>query len=428
METWPPQPRRIMTLAPLSPEQRNVVNYLCSNEDHVFITGKAGTGKTHVLRWFKRMTNREVVVCAPTGIAALNAQGATLHNLVGLGTSTPGDLGVDAFKNRMSKKYLRTVDAIVIDEVSMVSSAMMDATDRLLQDIRENNEPFGGLQIIMFGDIYQLPPVVPKDDRAYYEWENYRSEWFFDAKVWEDSPFETFALSQVHRQAAGEFVDLLNGVRDGSIDQSGLDQLNYIGMNNPLHEHSMLLGTRKKIVEDLNIRNLSKLPGSYSQYQAMVNTGFGRMEPAERTIKVKPGARIMMLSNERTGRWVNGSMGTLTSAGDSMLTVDLDDGTTANTVDRHAWVKAGTHPMHYQDAPKYRQFPLRLAWGVTIHKSQGLSLDHIDIDLGTGAFSPGQTYVALSRVTSPEGFHLQNPITRRDIQVDPHVKRFFQEL
>jgi len=416
-----------MTLPKLSAEQQNVVHYLESTEENVFLTGKAGTGKTVTLRAFQAATRKRVAVCAPTGIAALNASGSTIHNLLGLGTGLPADDGVDIYKVRSKRKFITELDALVIDEISMVSSDLLDAMDRNLQGIRQNNDPFGGLQIIMMGDIYQLPPVVPKLAKKYYDDVGYRSEWFFDAKVWEDTEFKTFALQDIHRQSDPTFINLLNGVRDGSITQDELNLLNALGARKGKTDKAILLGSRRDIVEEHNRVNLNKIRGKRDTYTARVNTGFGRMEPADRVIHLKPGARVMMLSNDRTGRWVNGSQGFVKSCGPTLVQVELDDGQ-SHAVDRFAWVAAGTPPESYPDAPKFHQIPIKLAWGVTIHKSQGLSLAEIDINMGSGAFSPGQTYVALSRVTTPEGLYISTPLRMSDIRVDPNVKRFFANL
>jgi ATP-dependent DNA helicase PIF1 len=412
----------------LSAEQQNVVDYLESTEDHVFVTGKAGAGKTVVLREFQRRTRKNIAVCAPTGIAALNAGGATIHNLIGLGTGLPADANLDIFKIRSSRKILSELDTIVIDEISMVSSDLLDAIDRTLQAVRRDHSPFGGLQVVMFGDVYQLPPVVSKDTKKFLQHEHYKSEWFFDAHVWEYAEFTTFSLEKIHRQADETFIRLLNGVRDGTISDDDLNLLNVLGRRPDKTDKAMLLGTRRDIVNEHNRKNLAKIRGKKDSYTARVNTGFGRMEPAEREIHLKPKARVMMLSNDRTDRWVNGSQGIIKSCGPDFIQVELDD-ETSHVVERFAWVKAGTHPDDYKDAPKFHQFPLKLAWGVTIHKSQGLSLREIDVDMGSGgAFSNGQTYVALSRVTTPEGLYISTPIQRSDIMVDPNVRRFFESL
>lgn len=415
-----------MTLPPMNEEQARVVDTLNRSNNHTFITGRAGTGKTHVLRHFERSTGKKIVICAPTGIAALNAGGATIHNMLGLGTGLPADAHVDVRVIKREKAWLKEIDTIVIDEVSMVSSDLMDSIDRTLREIRNDSDPFGGIQIVMFGDPYQLPPVVSKEDRPYYREAKLRSEWFFDANVWRDAPLAVYSLETIHRQNDPEFKEILNAVRDGSVTPDQLHQINVVGSRAGFSDKGMLLAARKREVAERNAAKLKEIDASRTIYTARVNKGFGIREPAERTIVLKPGARVMMLSNDREDRWVNGSQGTVASCGLAGIDVEIDGD--VFSVDRTAWVKAGTAPIDYKLAPKFHQIPVKLAWGVTIHKSQGLSLPEIEIDLGQGAFSPGQTYVALSRVTSPAGLFIRNPIQMSDIRVDPNVKRFFDSV
>lgn len=411
----------------MTDEQKKVVDTINYTSDHAFITGRAGTGKTHVLRWFRKLTNKEVAICAPTGIAALNAGGSTIHNLIGLGASTPADQHIDIFKVRAKRQWMHELDVLVIDEISMVSSDLLDAMDRTLREIRAFDAPFGGLQVVMFGDVYQLPPVVTKETEGFYKRNRYRSEWFFDAHVWNETGFTTFELEHIHRQSDSAFKDILNGVRDGSITPSELKQLNLVGARPGRPDSAMLLGSRRKAVQEHNEANLKRLQGRTRLYEARVSRGFGHNEPADRKLRLKRGARVMTLSNDAGERWVNGTQGIIEYCGDESVDVRLEDGT-LHTIERNMWVPGGTPPEDYKLAPKFVQLPLKLAWGVTIHKSQGLSLKEIEVDLGYGAFSPGQTYVALSRVTSPAGLYLRGPITMKDIQVDPNVKRFFEGL
>jgi len=417
-----------MTNPTLIKEQQDIVDYISSTDEHVFLTGRAGTGKSTVLREFARKTRKQVLVCAPTGIAALNASGATIHNLLGLGTSMPPDQGVDMFKVRAKRAYIaKELETLIIDEISMVSSDLLDAIDRQLRGIRMNREPFGGVQIVMIGDVYQLPPVVTKEGKKYYTNAGYRSEWFFDAEVWQDAEFKTFSLEKVHRQADNTFIDLLNTVRDGTTTQQELNLLNTLGARPGKTKDAVMLGTRRDMVENRNNQNLVKLKGSRVEYKARVNTGFGRIEPAERLIRLKPGAKVMMLSNDREDRWVNGTQGRVLDCTTDFIRVELENGID-HIIDRFAWVNAGTPPEDYQTAPKFHQFPVKLAWALTIHKAQGLSLPEIEVEVGSGAFSAGQTYVALSRVTSPQGLFISTPLQLSDIKVDPNVRRFFADL
>lgn len=409
----------------MNPEQKAVVDTILTGFGHVFVTGKAGTGKTHVLRWLQKLSRQKIVICAPTGIAALNAGGATIHNLLGLGTGLPADAHVDHVRLHTQKAWLKGVDILVIDEVSMVSADLMDSMDRVLQEIRKDGSPFGGMKIVMFGDPYQLPPVVEQADMGHYQRNRYRSPWFFDAHVWQKDTFTIFELQTIHRQSDAGFKDVLNAVRNGTVTENQLGQLNHVGMREE-KDKGMLLAARRLAVAERNATRLSQIKTRSKTYKAKVNTGFGHKEPADRLITLKPGARIMMLNNDQEERWVNGTVGEVTNVWDDEVSIEIDG--TPYDIRPYGWVKAGTPPEHYATAPKFWQIPLKLAWAVTIHKSQGLSLDKIEIDLGAGAFSPGQTYVALSRVTSPGGLYIKTPLTMSDIQVDPNVKRFMQSV
>lgn len=418
-----------MTKIILSDEQQAVVDLINDTNDHIFITGRAGTGKTAVLKAFAKTTNKKMVVAASTGIAALNANGMTLHRLAGVGTALPADMGVDFQRVKMKRLWLRHIHTIIIDEVSMVSSDLLDSVDRTLRYIRDSNEPFGGIQIVMFGDPYQLPPVVTKEDRKYYERAGYRSAWFFDAKVWRKTPFTTIELQHIFRQEDDTYKDLLNGVRDASATPEQLTLLNALGARSGRTEHALLLGSTNRIVLERNRARLAKLKGRTHIYTARVNTGFGRGEPAERRLDLKVGAHIMMLNNDNEDRWVNGSRGEIEHCNPESIVVRIWDTDETHTVSPNAWVPDGTPPDAYQGAPKYWQLPVKLAWAVSIHKSQGLSLPEIEIDMGQfGAFEGGMTYVALSRAISPWGVYFNQPLRMDDIIVDPHVARFFNEL
>jgi ATP-dependent DNA helicase PIF1 len=417
-----------MSLAPMNQEQSNVVSYINHTSEHVFITGKAGTGKTHVLRWLQHLSPKKLEICAPTGVAALNAGGATIHRMFGLNTGLPADLGVDISLVRRKHPVLSEMDVLVIDEVSMVSSDLLDSMDRILREVRQQwTTPFGGVQVVMFGDPYQLPPVVSKEDAAYYNQSGYDSAWFFHAHVWDEVSFQTFGLETIHRQDDAEFKDILNAVRDGTVSLEQLKQINIVGNRKITDDNAIYLGSRRDGVRDRNVIGLRKLRSPVFEYNARIQKGFGFDLPAEKLIRLKAGAHIMMISNDPQDRWVNGSRGVVASCSEDLITVRLEDGS-SHTVTRQVWVPGGTLPENFKDAPKFTQMPLKLAWGMTIHKSQGLSLSEVEIDLGKGAFDFGQTYVALSRVTTPGGLFLKQPIRPWDIKVDPHVKKFFAEL
>lgn len=414
----------------LSQEQQGVVDLIDKTRDHVFITGRAGTGKTAVLKAFAKQTKKKMVISASTGIAALNAGGMTLHRLAGVGTALPADMGIDAPKVKMKRMWLKGIHTIIIDEISMVSADLLDSVDRNLRYIRDNyNEPFGGIQIVMFGDPYQLPPVVTKPDQRWYDARRYRSAWFFDAKVWKEVGFKTIELQTIFRQEDAMFKELLNGVRDASLDREGLFALNALGARPGRTEHALLLGSTNKIVSERNRSRLAALPGRTHVYTARVNTGFGRGEPAERRLELKTGAHVMMLNNDGQDRWVNGSRGEVEYCEPDAVQIRIWDTDEVHKVERNAWVPDGTPPDAFQGSPKYWQLPIKLAWAVSIHKSQGLSIPEIEIDMGQfGAFEGGMTYVALSRAIDPWGVYFNQPLQMDDIMVNPHVARFFREL
>ena len=414
----------------LSQEQQSVVDQIDKTREHIFVTGRAGTGKTAVLKAFAKQTSKKMVIAASTGIAALNAGGMTLHRLAGVGTALPADMGVDLPKVKMKRLWLKHIDTIIIDEISMVSADLLDSVDRNLRYITGiHDQAFGGIQIVMFGDPYQLPPVVTKPDQRWYDVGKYRSAWFFDAKVWNRTPFKTVELQHIFRQEDAMFKDLLNGVRDASLDRDGLFALNALGARTGRTEHALLLGSTNRIVEHRNRARLSALPGRTHVYTARVNTGFGRGEPAERRLELKVGSHVMMLNNDAADRWVNGSRGEIEYCEPDAVQVRIWDTDEVHKVERNAWVPDGTPPDGYVSAPKYWQLPVKLAWAVSIHKSQGLSLPEIEIDMGQfGAFEGGMTYVALSRATDPWGVYFNQPLRMDDIMVNPHVSRFFREL
>jgi ATP-dependent exoDNAse (exonuclease V), alpha subunit - helicase superfamily I member len=419
-----------MTEHTLSAEQRQIVDLLNDHRTgNVFITGKAGTGKSFVLREFQRTTNKRIVVSASTGIAALNVSGMTLHRLAGLGTGIPADQHIDMPRVKSNRRWLNAIDTIVIDEISMVSADLLDSVDRNLREIRGRDEPFGGIQLFMFGDIYQLPPVVRSDDQKIYDALGYRSAWFFDAHVWREVPFSTVEMSRVHRQDDPVFKDLLNAVRDGTATDKQVGLLNHVGARDGKTEDALLLGGTNAIVLARNMSKLHALPGHQVVFEARKQKGFGWDSPVEMTIPIKIGAHVMLLTNDREDRWVNGSRAQVISILDDSVQVEMVDSGERHLVGRHTWVPDGTAPENYALAPKFHQLPLKLAWAITSHKSQGLSLPEIEVDFGPhGAFAPGQTYVALSRVTSPGGLYINTPLTMADIMVDKHVARFFRGL
>lgn len=452
-------PVSAVSLPALSEEQQELFRLIEDTGEHVFITGRAGTGKSTLLQHFAWNTKKQIAICAPTGVAALNVEGQTIHSLFRLPIGLIGDADID--QNDATRRILNAIETLVIDEISMVNADLMDAIDRSLRQARgRRGEPFGGVQVIMFGDPYQLAPVPPRGDEARYVQDHYRSFWFFDAKVWaggsgitdQEGLFEVDTraelhvreLVQIHRQSDDGFKSMLNAVRYGRVTAEIAGVLNTQGARTPPEPEPgevpmITLATRNDIVNSINSRHLAALPGKEQTARAEVSGDFGRGEaslPAESELKLKVGAQVMFLRNDTAmsgepPRWVNGTIGTVVRILGSAVRVDID----GEEVDVEPAVWERFRYAYDQNSKKltrdvvaeFTQFPLRLAWAVTIHKSQGKTYERAIIDLGSGAFAPGQTYVALSRLTSLEGLYLSRDLRPRDIRVDEDVRRFMRD-
>ncbi|MFF1876482.1 ATP-dependent RecD-like DNA helicase [Leifsonia sp. NPDC058230] len=422
-----------MSRLSLTPEQQGVFDVIEHSREHVFVTGRAGTGKSTLLNHLAWNTEKSLVITAPTGVAALNVGGQTIHSLFRLPIGVIADHDID--QSAELRKLLNTIDTLVIDEISMVNADLMDAMDRSLRQARQRpKEVFGGVQVVLFGDPYQLAPVPgDPEERAYFS-DTYRSMWFFDAKVWEEADLRIVELLEVHRQHESDFKYMLNAVRHGQVTKEIADRLNETGSRAAPQDGTITLATRNDTVNRINSQALGRLPGRALTAKAEVSGDFGgRTYPADESLELKVGAQVMFLRND-TGqqdgpRWVNGTIGTVTRI-DSNVYVDVDG--EIHEVEPAVWEKfkysysPATKKLTKDVVAEFTQFPLRLAWAVTIHKSQGKTYDSAIVDLGHRAFSPGQTYVALSRITSLEGLYLTRPLRPSDIMVDPDVERFMR--
>ena len=411
----------------LSPEQQAVFDAIETTSDHIFVTGRAGTGKSTLLSHLSWNTAKQVVICAPTGVAALNVGGQTIHSLFRLPIGVIADHEIE--QSRELRKLLGTLDTIVIDEVSMVNADLLDAVDRSLRQARQRpHEAFGGAQVVLFGDPYQLAPVPgDADERAYFE-DQYRSMWFFDAKVWSEADLRIYELSVIHRQHEAEFKYMLNAVRHGRVTAEIAKRLNDTGARPAPTDGAITLATTNSTVTRINAAELAKLPGRALTARAEVSGEFGgRSYPADEALELKVGAQVMFLRNDSDQRWVNGSIGTVTKI-DSTVWVEVDGET--HQVQPAIWEKyrysysQTTKSLKKDIVAEFTQFPLRLAWAVTIHKSQGKTYDRAIVDLGQRSFAPGQTYVALSRISELDGLYLTRPLRPSDIIVDENVLRF----
>ncbi len=425
-----------MTAIALSAEQQAVFDRIETTLDHIFVTGRAGTGKSTLLSYLAENSSKQLVVCAPTGVAALNVGGQTIHSLFRLPIGVIADHDID--QTDELRRLLNTIETLVIDEVSMVNADLLDAIDRSLRQARgRKDEPFGGVQVILFGDPYQLAPVPGEgDERAYFS-DHYRSLWFFDARVWDETDLTIYELGQIHRQSDREFTWMLNAVRHGSVTAEIAGRLNEMGARPAPTDGAITLATTNGTVTRINATELARLPGRALTARAEVSGEFGgRAYPADEALELKVGARVMFLRNDTpwdgsAPRWVNGTVGTVLKIADTVF-VEIDG--VKQEVKPAIWEKFRysysplTKSLRKDIVAEFTQFPLRLAWAVTIHKSQGKSYDRAIIDLGTRSFAPGQTYVALSRLTDLDGLYMTRPLRPSDIIVDENVVRFMDRV
>ncbi len=417
---------------------RKALDLMENSKSHLFITGKAGTGKSTLLDHFRNTTRKEVAVLAPTGVAALNVQGQTIHSFFGFKPSiTPEKVKkVSGVEGEIFKKF----DTIIIDEVSMVRADLLDCIEKFLRlNGPYGKQWFGGVQMVFIGDLYQLPPVVTSSEKEIFT-HRYETPYFFSARVFEEESFdmEFIELEKVYRQTEPEFIALLNGIRNRSCtdgDLARLNQRHVPGFVPPDDAFYVTLTSTNDLAAARNLERLDSLPGSLVQYDCSVTGGFDKSSlPTEETLRLKAGAQVMLVNNDRNGRWVNGTIGRIADierkkGEDDVVWVSLPGGD-AIEVTPYTWelfeyeYDRKTKHISTRKTGSFTQYPIRLAWAVTIHKSQGKTFDRVVIDIGRGAFAHGQVYVAMSRCTSFEGITLVKEITKSHIRMDWRVSRF----
>ena len=410
-------------------EMMQAYRLLKNTNTSFFLTGRAGTGKTTFINNAQRNINKRFIILAPTGVAAINAGGMTIHSFFGFEPKvlTPYDR---ANLNKENYAVLRNADTIIIDEVSMVRCDLIDAINRTLQKCMRNMLPFGGKQMLFVGDMFQLEPVVTAEDKEdmksiYGD----RKPFFFNADIFSYITVNPIELRQVYRQTDAEFISLLDNIRNEKAGSKELKMLNSRVCDPTDSDKAIItLTSTNRVAKNINESMLVQMQEPEYIFEGVVEGDFNveKFSTTERVLRLRVGAQVMFTRNDSHKRWVNGSLGKIESITEDKITVKLNDGKTHN-VDRVTWEKVKyaynkeTKTVTKDVVGTFTQFPLKLAWAITIHKSQGLTFDYVKIDLSGGVFAAGQTYVAISRARSLDGLYLQKPVLAKHVMTHKDI-------
>lgn len=421
-----------------TPQHKQAFDLIAYTNSSFFLTGKAGTGKTTFLTNAQKNVDKNFVVLAPTGVAALNAGGETIHSFFGIPTQAiPLGKALDVCKIRRDRyELIRKTDTFIIDEVSMVRCDMIDAIDEILRYVMSLQAPFGGKQMVFVGDMLQLEPIVSNPTDRDIMLHNYGTDkaFFFKAKVLSRMTLPTIEFNKVFRQDDTRFISLLNDIRTGVATDEVIDELNKRIVPPPADELVITLSTHKLIVERINISRLRAINEPSFTFTGNIIDDFpDKNLPAPMNLTLKKGTQVMFTRNDQSRRWVNGSLGVVSEVNQGFIKVKLENGKEYE-VDQVEWERVKyqydreTKRVQKNVVGSFVQYPLTLAWAVTIHKSQGLTFDKMILDLSQGIFSDGQLYVALSRVRSLDGLFLLTPIKPQYIRSNQEVLRFSESF
>ncbi len=425
-------------------------DYVMNTSCPIYLTGKAGTGKTTFLKYVKQHCTKNMIVVAPTGVAAINAGGVTMHSFFQLPfgpyvADAPRGFGLNenmVDKNALLGKLklggnkrtlIQELELLVIDEVSMLRSDMLDAIDTILRMVRKRNKPFGGVQVLFIGDLYQLPPVVKETEATIFK-TYYQSPFFFHAKVFEQTQPIFIELKKIYRQNEQQFIDILNNLRNNDLSEQDFDILNsrYNPTFTPKDHKYITLTSHNHKADAINHQELEKLKSTVYEYHGEIKGEFNDKQlPTDLLLKLKEGAQVMFIKNDSSGlgRYYNGKIAIIDKIDKNEIIVRFPDSNDIMTIEKETWENITyrhddeKNNIEEKVLGTYTQFPLRLAWAITIHKSQGLTFTHAIIDAGS-SFAPGQVYVALSRCTSLEGIVLQSRILPNAIHSDYRIYDF----
>jgi len=410
---------------------KKAFNTLEKTNTNLLITGKAGTGKSTFLDYFVNHTKKACVVLAPTGVAALNVNGETIHSFFHFHPHITKSEVIARAKRVKKDSIYNKIELMIIDEISMVRADLFDYIDIFLRTARKNKLPFGGVQLCLVGDLFQLPPIVTENEKAFFN-DNYSSHYFFGTEVFRDMFFNLrcLELDTVYRQTDSQFINVLNAIRENKLSEEHYEFLNDRVTDVENDEDYVTIVATNRSADKINSDNLNKL---YTKSKKYVGNVKGRLSegvyPTELELTLKVGAKVMFLNNDSNGRWVNGTVGEITELHKDKIVVGTDSGKSYDEWEVNKYVyDEDSKSLEQELVGSFKQFPLRLSWAITVHKSQGKTFDNVIIDMGWGTFVSGQLYVALSRCRTSEGLVIKRRSRLNVIETDIVVTHFLEGI